>query len=91
MGTQDFLMKKAKMKLLTPHQTISFLLMEVSPLSLVDRSCWEDLAALKNVGSNIAKLAPTMGAEFAEWLAIKSLEFEDGWYLEDVQQFMENI
>ena len=76
------LLQKLKMKHLGPDETLMHLQIlrddGTSILSLVDSSHWDELAATHGFGVKIAKLAPTMPAEFANWLILKT-EKESGW------------
>ena len=83
------LIKKAKMNLLPLLEAIKYLRMEQTGgaclLSLVkDKSWYDKLAEVEGVGVNIAELASTMGAEFTEWLLVKTKE--DGWNEKQVYQ-----
>ena len=75
------LIKKTKMNLISSEKAITFLQKEkpegATYLSLVkDTSWYDELAAVDGFGIKIAGFAPTMGAEFAEWLLAKA-EKED--------------
>ena len=88
------LLQKSKMKHLDPNETLKHLQIlrddGTSILSLVDSSHWEELAALHGFGVRIAKLAPIMPAEFANWLVLKT-ETETGWFREDVYQGLTEV
>ena len=88
------LLQKSKMKHLEPEETLMHLKIlrddGTSILSLVDSSHWDDLAATHGFGVKIAKLAPIMPAEFANWLVLKT-EKESGWFREDVYQGLTEV
>lgn len=85
------LIEKASMNLLQPEEAIEYLQMKqtggASLLNLVeDRSWFDKLAAVNGVGVEIAEFAPTMGAQFADWLLAKA-EQED-WEKEYVYEHL---
>ena len=58
-----------------------------SLLSLVEERNWfDELAAVDGVGVEIAEFAPTMGAEFAEWLLAKTER--EGWEKKSVYKHL---
>ena len=73
------LIRKAKMKLLDPYETMEYLRM-VRPeggclLNLVEEtSWWDELAATESVGSRIANFAASMPVEFLKWLVTRTEE-----------------
>ena len=72
------LLMKTKNKLLSPERTLDCLKIVradgCSILSLVESSQWEEAAAIEGIGDKIAQFAPNMGADFAEWLVLKTRE-----------------
>ena len=85
------LIRKASMNLLPPEEAIRYLQKEqtggFSLLNLVeDRSWFDELTAADGVGVEIAELAPTMGAQFANWLLAKT-EQED-WEKKSVYEHL---
>ena len=75
------LVEEIRMKVVHPEEALRCLKLEqekgVSVLNLVDSNCWSVVVAMEGIGVNIAKLAPVMGSEFAEWLVMQTNQ--EGW------------
>ena len=84
------LIKKTSMNLLPPEEALNYLQINQNGRSLLnlveDKSWFDKLAAVNGVGVKITEFAPTMGAEFAEWLLAKTEQ--ENWEKESVYKHL---